>query len=114
MDRSRYEWVTGPVVLRQPTAREYHAGKGKLETTATRRFLAGQIRDKALGIVVNWAMSAPSAILQARLLAHQYSAELPRADDWMPTSMVPAHKGEIPAGWTFPAAGSEIETGMVV
>jgi len=112
MDRARYEWVTGPIVLSRSTKTEFNHGKAAIETKERARFLAGQIRDKALGLVLNWAMGAPENKLQARLLAHRYSDELPRADDWMPTPMVEAG-GKIPSGWTFPEPGDPIERGIV-
>lgn len=112
MDRERFEWVTGPVVVSPPTRQEFHAGRGKLETKERARMLVGQIRDKALSIVVNWAMHAPANMLNARMLVEDYAALLPRASDWMPKDLTPA--GAMPKGWTAPAAGSPIETGMMI
>ncbi len=114
MIAERYEWVSGPSIISRFERSEFNAGKGVLEPKGRQiRMLVGQVRDKELGIVLNWAIESSRNPLNARIELRDHADALPSAPDWSSRIKSGAASG-FPKGWTLPAAGSEFVRGLII
>lgn len=111
---TRYEWVMGPTLISAAERTEFHHGKGKLLPIGPRAWIyVGQVRDLELGGIVGWAMRAGGNDANSHLRLQEFAEMFPRAADWM--RKTPADgAARCPTGWTFPAAGSPFERGLVI
>lgn len=109
---TRYEWTAGPLLISRFERTEFHAGKGVLKPKGRQiRMIVGQVRDKDLGIVLNWAVAAPRDQVNARIDLAERSDAIPHAADWAPK--LKSGVGGFPKGWTLPAPGADFIQGLI-
>lgn len=107
----RLEWINGPVLfLRQ----EVKMRRGVLVPAGPRRrLLVGQLRDRELGHVHGWAMSAPRSDWKTRVKIERLKLDIPVARNWTGLPNTAFSRG-FPVGFTIPPDGSPIDRGIIL
>jgi hypothetical protein len=107
----RLEWITGPELVARP---EMKMRRGVLTPTGSkRRYLVGQLRDRELGHIHGWAMSAPRSNWQTLVKIERLKLDIPKGKNWTAVTNK-ALAGVIPPGFTIPPDGSPFERGLII